>query len=194
MRSLRSTPAKPFAATEGIVLTDLSLKPIAFDRGAADILLNGGPEESGKAGTAIKVPREILYALAGCDAANLADVRIQLQIAGNVYRCRTYLLEVLNGVLRQQMVAIHIHKDSSIDNLNVLNEVKDEYRLTTREVEVLKGISLGLTTQELADRMCICPSTVKSFLRLITKKMGVTTRAAMVGKLLAHGESSRAAE
>jgi DNA-binding CsgD family transcriptional regulator len=50
-------------------------------------------------------------------------------------------------------------------------------------LEALIGVAMGLTSKELATRMNISPNTVKAFLRLIMIKMGVTTRAGIVGKL-----------
>jgi hypothetical protein len=43
----------------------------------------------------------------------------------------------------------------------------------------------GLTTKEIAARIRISPNTVKSFLRSIMLKMGVTTRSGIVGKAIA---------
>jgi DNA-binding CsgD family transcriptional regulator len=40
----------------------------------------------------------------------------------------------------------------------------------------------GLTSKQIADRMTISTNTVKAFLRLIMIKMGVSTRAGIVGK------------
>ncbi len=59
-----------------------------------------------------------------------------------------------------------------------------EYSLTDREKEALIGVAMGLTSKELAVRMKISPNTVKAFLRLIMVKMGATTRAGIVGRLL----------
>ena len=53
---------------------------------------------------------------------------------------------------------------------------------------------MGLSTKGLAREMNISPNTVNAFLRLIMIKMGVTTRAGVVGKVLeqngANGETS----
>jgi hypothetical protein len=49
---------------------------------------------------------------------------------------------------------------------------------------VLRGISLGLSSKVMADRMDISPNTVKAFLRLIMIKMGVTSRAGIVANIL----------
>jgi DNA-binding CsgD family transcriptional regulator len=49
---------------------------------------------------------------------------------------------------------------------------------------VLRGISIGLTTKEVAQQLNISPNTVKSYFHSIMLKLGVTNRAAIVGKLL----------
>jgi DNA-binding CsgD family transcriptional regulator len=70
-----------------------------------------------------------------------------------------------------------------------LSRIGFEYHLTEREQEALEGIVLGLTSKEVAARMGgISPNTVKAFLRLIMIKMGVTSRAAIVAKLLGCGD------
>jgi DNA-binding CsgD family transcriptional regulator len=43
---------------------------------------------------------------------------------------------------------------------------------------------MGLTSKGLARKMSISPNTVNAFLRLIMVKMGVTSRAGVMGKLL----------
>jgi len=45
-----------------------------------------------------------------------------------------------------------------------------------------------MTTKEMATALTLSPNTIKSFLRLIMAKMGVSTRSGIVGKLV---ESNR---
>ena len=66
------------------------------------------------------------------------------------------------------------------------------YGLTRREQEVVELLMQGLTSKEIAYRKNLSPNTVKSFLRLIMVKMGVKTRAAIVGRLFAEVMSSNA--
>ena len=68
--------------------------------------------------------------------------------------------------------------------VDAVHQVGVEYSLTDREQEALIGVAMGLTSKELAVRMKISPNTVKAFLRLIMVKMGATTRAGIVGRLL----------
>jgi len=55
---------------------------------------------------------------------------------------------------------------------------------TRREQEVLEYLLQGLTSKAIANRMNISPNTVKAFLRMIMIKTGVSSRAAMVGKII----------
>ena len=42
----------------------------------------------------------------------------------------------------------------------------------------------GLTSKEIAQRMGISPYTVKTYVKLVMIKLGVTTRSGIVGKLV----------
>jgi DNA-binding NarL/FixJ family response regulator len=50
--------------------------------------------------------------------------------------------------------------------------------LTTREVEVLRLVALGLTNIEVAEKLIISPRTVSTHLSAIFNKLGVTSRSA----------------
>jgi DNA-binding CsgD family transcriptional regulator len=65
-----------------------------------------------------------------------------------------------------------------------LAQVSQQYGLTGRERETMRLLLGGLTSKEIASRMRISPNTVKVFLRLIMLKMGVTTRAGIIGKIV----------
>src|SRR5260370_30906271 len=84
----------------------------------------------------------------------------------------------------QLIVSLHLERGSSAND--AICEIVKKYHLTVREQEVLRGISLGLATKELAERMNISPNTVKAFLRLVMIKMGVTKRPGIVAQIL-HG-------
>jgi DNA-binding CsgD family transcriptional regulator len=65
-----------------------------------------------------------------------------------------------------------------------LAHVCSRYNLTNREFETMRLLLGGLTSKEIASRMNISPNTVKVFLRQIMLKMGVTTRAGIIGKFV----------
>lgn len=56
--------------------------------------------------------------------------------------------------------------------------------LTKREGQLVELLVKGMTTKEMAVDLELSPNTIKSFLRLIMAKMGVSTRSGVVGKLL----------
>jgi DNA-binding NarL/FixJ family response regulator len=59
--------------------------------------------------------------------------------------------------------------------------------LTDREVEVLRHLSLGLTSAQIADRLVISPATVNTHLRNIYDKLGVSSRSAATRWAVQHG-------
>lgn len=173
-------------AEGGMVLLDLSLKVVAFDRGAAAILKN--PNQPSARSGAFCLPKEILDHIRNRKFSQLSSVRTFLRIRKNDYICRPYLLEWHNWLSPQPIVAIHLERVSSATD--AVYEVSAAYQLTNREQEVLRGISLGLSSKVMAERMAISPNTVKAFLRLIMIKMGVTSRAGIVANILQNRSSA----
>lgn len=165
----------------GVILMDSSLHIIAYDRGAAAIL--GMPEHTAPANRhSVPIPQEIQNIIDGKDISELHSHVTRLHTQNGHFSCTSYLMAPQNGVLSQPVLVLHL--DRAISTLDVIDKVATKYRLTEREQEALKGIALGLTSKELADRMHISPNTVKAFLRLIMIKMSVTTRSGIVGKIL----------
>ncbi len=70
------------------------------------------------------------------------------------------------------------NKDKEI----VLNEKFEKYGLSAREAEVLKYISQGMKNQEIADKMFVSLSTVKTHTKNIFEKMDVRNRIEAVRK------------
>jgi DNA-binding CsgD family transcriptional regulator len=166
--------------SEGMVVVDLRFEMVACDRGAGVILADFG----GCSNREGHLPPEIRVLLSARPLAELTSVVLNLDIGELAYHCRAFVLEALNGSGQQTVLALHLQRAAS--STDALNEVSQEYHLTDRECEVLAGVSLGLTTKTLANRMNISPNTVNAFLRLIMLKMHVTTRAGAVGRVLEH--------
>ncbi len=165
-------------AQAGIVVMDLSLKPVAMDRGAAAILNGTGRESE------FHLPPEVAQFLRGRKPDELALARTQFTLGAQKYSCRAYVAEPERDSAGRPLVVLHLQKEISPGE--AMCEVAANYHLTYREQQALRGISMGLTSKELAERMNISPNTVKAFLRLIKVKMGAATRAAMVAKLFEH--------
>jgi DNA-binding CsgD family transcriptional regulator len=181
---IQKSNGPPMMAEVGLVLMDMSLKLIAFDRGAAAIL-NYPNQPGGKMEPASCLPKEILDIIRGRKPADVSAIKTQFRMGKSEYTCRAYLVEPNNGSFTQPVVALHLERVSTASD--TIYEVAAKYNLTDREQEVLRGISLGLANKELAERMSISPNTVKAFLRLIMIKMGVTTRAGIVANILHNG-------
>ncbi len=166
-------------ADAGLVLVDTSLKVIAADSGAVAILSHSG-QRGLRIGALAPLPEEILAAIRDRDPADFPCLRTFLVIGGREYVFRAYMIDAHPD--HQQLLALHFEQAGLPGDL--LAAVCAEYHLTQREQEALSGILVGLSTRDLARQMEISPNTVKTFLRLIMIKMGVSTRAGILARIL----------
>jgi DNA-binding CsgD family transcriptional regulator len=60
------------------------------------------------------------------------------------------------------------------------------FGLTAREIEVLRLVTQGLTTPQIAERLMISPRTADAHLRSIYSKLGVTSRSAATRSAIEH--------
>jgi DNA-binding CsgD family transcriptional regulator len=185
-RALQPMQTLPIAVEEGVIMTDMSLRPVAVDRGATAILADIYRRE-GSTESVSSLPTILLKALRENGLEHLAGFRIRLLGERQTYDCRAFFLESCAHPITRPLISLHFHRIQS--PVDVIRKASLECGLTPREEDVLAGLSDGLTTKELADRLDISPHTVKAFLRLIMIKMGVTTRAAVVGRLLNEGSA-----
>ena len=162
----------PINPDVGLVLLDSSLKPLAFDHGAASILNQPNP---------LTIPEEILRDLRRHKPAELASIRVIVRRGNNEYVCRAHFVEGPGG-FGPSYVALHFERGFS--TMNAMYQAAVKYSLTEREQETLQGLSMGLSNKQLSEKMNISPNTVRAFLRLIMVKMGVTSRSAIVAKIL----------
>jgi DNA-binding CsgD family transcriptional regulator len=192
--SLAPTLAQGEEREDGVVLTDLSLRPIAVDSGAIAILSDIN-RRGGLSALSWSIPREVADGFMSVKNESWRDVRVSLRGEKYEYICTMYQTEPQNDFLPGPLLAMFLQRVSSPDT--AILQIAAQCGLTPREIQVLRGIAVGLTSKEVAQSMKISPNTVKTYLRLIMVKMGVTTRAAIVGTLLNHngrgGQSSSAA-
>lgn len=64
-----------------------------------------------------------------------------------------------------------------------ITQWSNEFQLTVRERETVQLLMRGLTSKEIAQAMNISPNTVKSFLKLVMAKVGVSNRTGLVAKV-----------
>jgi DNA-binding CsgD family transcriptional regulator len=181
---MEKTGVQTALSPEGFLLLDSQMKPIYFNRAAAEILSFPRKVDSQK-------KREIEEFLEDKVRSTLLSSRSsrgpaivpRFHSGKRLYMCRAFPVNFEPSRDSQPLVAVVIERGygSSIPLLLV----SEKFRLTTREQEVLHFLAnAGLTTKEIAMRMSISPNTVKAFLRLIMVKMGVSTRSGIVGKVL----------
>jgi two-component system response regulator NreC len=71
--------------------------------------------------------------------------------------------------------------------LDMLQNLQREDKLSPREVEILRLIALGFTSVEVARQLHLSPRTVETHRAHILRKLGLTTRAELVGYALGRG-------
>jgi DNA-binding CsgD family transcriptional regulator len=96
------------------------------------------------------------------------------------YRCTRHVLNV-QGVQSGKILAILLERTDSPDV--TMQELCQGLNLTQRERETVGLLVRGLTSKEIAQHMGISPNTVKSFLRLVMTKAGVSTRTGLIGRV-----------
>ena len=90
--------------------------------------------------------------------------------------------------------SLHVHGSESLRTVAILlerraspnvtmHELCAQFHLTARERQAVGFLVRGLTSKEIAQEMGVSPNTVKSFLRLVMTKAGVSTRAGLIGKV-----------
>jgi len=165
---------------EGVVVADLSFKRIALDSGAKAILQDLN-RQTGSVGHIVSLPAEIVDLLRAHPLGDLAANFTRLRGRHNVYSCRFFAVRSPQGAATETTIVLHLRTEVSV--IDIVRQVGAEYHLTGREQKVLIGVSMGLTSKELAKRMHVSSNTVKAFLHLIMVKMGAKTRAGVVGKV-----------
>jgi DNA-binding CsgD family transcriptional regulator len=183
-----ANPAAYDGLASGVLLCDADLNLIGSDAGAQIIFGHQGAGGNGHATPFL--PTLILEQMRAGRAQTPIAETLSIQIGQHSYRCRLYPIQTTHAELAPALIAVHLDPAPVHDN-DPVDRIIAEYRLTLREIQALRGIALGLTTKELAHRMQISPNTVKSFIRLITVKMGVSSRAEIMVRLLRSSQENR---
>jgi DNA-binding CsgD family transcriptional regulator len=183
MESNNIEPGDLLLPEEGVILTNLSLKPVAFDAGATAIVTDHNHRLGNRNG-ALCLPEQMISVLNHIKPRNGSSARATVRLGEQQYVCRVRIMtpQTCNGM--QPMLLLHLHRDRAA--VDAVYQIAGEYDLTDRETQALLGLARGLTSKEVAEEMHISPHTVKAYVRLIMIKLGVTRRAGIVGKLLEH--------
>jgi DNA-binding NarL/FixJ family response regulator len=161
------------ASRVGLVLLDSSLKPVFYNAEALNIV--GYPNKPKTLDTACS---QSIRSLAGRSSGVDLPMTRHFVSGRRRYVCRAFRLEPAANGGERPAIAITLERDS------LLRDQVARFQLTDREIEVVQHLAGGLTSKEIAQRMNISLNTVKTFFRLVMIKMGVTTRAGVIGKLV----------
>ena len=180
--AIAHTPVYFHGLSEAIGFVLLT-EPIYANETALQILTY--PDQSG----ASSLAKKRMASIVGSQTPD-SDFRETTFLSGKrFYLCRYFVLKPRDShatPIRAMLLERHLR------HRNGLHEASERFHLSRREHETVCHLVNGLTTKEVAACMSISPNTVKQFVRLAMTKMGVSTRAGIVGKALTPGgESSR---
>lgn len=173
------------ASAPGVLLLNPSLNPVAYNWEAVQILaFPNNPER----------PERLPAFLASQIHSKLSSrsslvegqqfVR-EFKSGSRTYRCFAVNLQPSKvGKGMDEIIALLFERQPST-TFSLKRQIWKEFELTERQSQTVELLLLGMTTKEIAQSMNISSNTVKTYLRLIMAKMRVTTRAGIVGKILA---------
>ena len=90
-------------------------------------------------------------------------------------------------VKSQPIIVIYIIEDKVSSKLNV-NEIRQQYRLTRREADIVRRLLDGLKNAEISKELEIVEQTVKDHLSNIYQKMGVENRFDLIRSMVSPSD------
>lgn len=174
--------AHPPEEFRALLLTDSSFRVAAVDNQAALILTPA--EGNGNGNREYSLPQEIASVLRKVSLSDEMGQTMSVQLGRHVYLCRVSVLHPCNTGCNEPLLALYMSRETTVEQ--AIANFAAEYDLTERERQALLGVAAGLTSKEIAEEMNISPNTVKSFLRLVMGKIGVTRRGGLISKVLDH--------
>ena len=172
-------PLKPSDA--GFLLLDSSVRPIYANHDAGGILCYPTVPKGSKA--LMQAIRKRIGSLLHGHLPSLGNPSlVEFPSGRRRYLLRAFYLDSHVKDPLQPAYAVLIERGHHV--LLELAHISTQYNLTNREIETLRLLLGGLTSKEIASHMKISPNTVKVFLRQIMLKMGVTTRAGIIGRFV----------
>jgi DNA-binding CsgD family transcriptional regulator len=165
----------------GFLLLDSALDPVVLNKTAAEILSYPQQPDAHRNSPRFWVEK-VRNALVSPNPAAGSPLVAEYRSGKRRYLCRSFRIDGQAKGYSNLSIAVLLERESS--GSFSLVQLAHHYHLTAREQEVLHFLLQGLTSKEIADRMNISVNTVKAFLRLIMIKLGVTTRAGILGKAL----------
>jgi DNA-binding CsgD family transcriptional regulator len=179
-------PLHPKACSPGaVLLAHASLCPVAYNREALEILAYPkSPEDL--AHPSADLARQIGSRLLCQPSHGTPAFVAEFQSGNRTYHCRT-LNVCFSGdqeASPNQTTTLVLLERQASPARQLQRQAWEKFGLTPRERQMVELLIAGMTTKEMAQRLHLSANTIKSFLRLVMAKMGVSTRSGIVGKLL----------
>jgi len=179
--SLTRKRVPPPKCVAGLLLLDSSLNPISLNAEAIQIL--GYPDDPASVRSSeLLLAGKVRTKLISQQPSGELPFVTEFRSGRRHYLCRTFLL--LSPAKFPSLPSIAVLLERGPSGFVSLSQVSQRFNFTQREREVLEYLLQGLNSKAIANRMNISPNTVKAFLRLIMIKTGVSSRSAVVGKIV----------
>jgi len=180
-RSLARRKVAPLKSAAGFLVVDFSFNPVSFNGEAVQIL--GYPDNvENLARSKVLLSEKIRANLVVAPRLGELAFVEEFRSGRRHYYCRAVLVGSAAKEAPHYNIAVLLERGPS--GLIPMSKITEQCNLTRREREVLEYLLHGMSSREIASRMNLSPSTVKAFLRLIMLKMGVSSRSAIIVKVL----------
>jgi DNA-binding CsgD family transcriptional regulator len=177
----RTEKAPSTKSVAGLLVMDCSLSLVSFTAEAIQIL--GYPDNiASLTSSEVLLTEKIRSSLITRPSAGESAFVREFRSGRRRYFCRAFAIDShAKGMCQPSMVVL---LERGPARFAPLSQVCHQFNLTQREQEVLQYLLQGMSSKAIADRMNVSPQTVRVFLRLIMIKTGVSSRSAMVRKII----------
>jgi len=171
----------PFRSTAGFLLLDPSLRATEFNAEAIRVL--SYPDDVANVRhPEVFLAGKIRESLLSRKPSRESSVVTEFRSGRRRYLCRAFLVDSDGKGPSHSRIAVLLER-ASFGRIP-LSPISEQFNLTRRERNALEYLLQGLSNKEIANRMNVSPNTVKAFLRLIMLKMEVSSRSAIVAKIM----------
>jgi DNA-binding CsgD family transcriptional regulator len=165
----------------GFLLLDSSLRPLSVNAEAIEILSYPDKLANLSHHNAL-LGAKIQSGLVSPEMPDASPLVTEFRSGRRRYFCRSFFVESFPKDPSLTRIAVLLERGPSA--LTPLSLVSSQFNLTQREQEALGYLLQGLSSKGIADRMHISPNTVKAYMRMIMIKTGVSSRSAIVTKIV----------
>ena len=178
MTQKRSGTAHPTPSGPGFLVADSKFNPIYFNAEALSALTY--PKDPQEVSRLDRFIADKIRSVFGNRPPR--PVPTQFLSGRRHYLCSAFPLQCASRSPSQVTLAILVARNAC--GSIALTRLAEVFHLSQREQEAVDFLVLGLTNKQIANRMQISPNTVRTMLRMAMVKVGVSTRAGIVGRII----------